>query len=121
MVLFLCFKVLNKGNIVGRRRNRRKKKQRKQARSSRLYDGKNKRLELIIKAGCICSVSTCQWSLSCSLEFHHKDPSTKRFNLDSWTLGAIADQRLIEEEFNKCVLLCSNHHKMHHAGLLVIK
>ena len=104
-----------------RHRTRRKSRQNRQKRESRLRDGKQKRLELIIKAGGICCVGTCQWSLSCALEFHHKDPDKKRFNLDSWTLGAINDKKLIEEEAEKCVLICSNHHKMFHAGLLVLQ
>ena len=98
-----------------------KTRRKRQNRESRLRDGKQKRLELVLKAGGICCVATCQWTLSCALEFHHRDPNEKRFTLDSWTLGAIEDKKLIEEEAKKCILLCSNHHKMFHAGLLVIQ
>ena len=46
-----------------------------------------------------------------SLEFHHKDPSTKRMSLgNSWT----HDPKKVEAEVKKCILLCEKCHKELH-------
>lgn len=48
------------------------------------------------------------------LEFHHKDESTKSFNI---ALGASRGKKGIDqlrEELDKCTVLCSNCHRKHH-------
>lgn len=42
-----------------------------------------------------------------ALEFHHHDPSTKRFNLSSQTRSLVD----LKEEVDKCMLVCANCHR----------
>jgi hypothetical protein len=50
-----------------------------------------------------------------ALEFHHIDPSTKDDKLSKFIRSKISKD--IIDEINKCVLVCSNCHKMIHAEL----
>lgn len=48
-----------------------------------------------------------------SLDFHHLDPSTKKFSIvvSRWASDSLA----VEEEIKKCVLLCKNcHYELEH-------
>lgn len=47
-----------------------------------------------------------------ALEFHHKDPVEKDFNI-----GSVAHKawKTIQQELDKCVMLCSNCHRIKHA------
>jgi len=45
------------------------------------------------------------------LDFHHKDPSTKLFDITS-KVGGQPD--MIKKEIAKCIVLCSNCHKILH-------
>lgn len=49
------------------------------------------------------------------LEFHHRDPKRKEFNLSLDKLTRSWDQ--VELELRKCVLLCANCHREYHAGV----
>jgi len=52
-----------------------------------------------------------------ALVFHHKDPSTKKFKLDSRHLANTKRERL-EEEVLKCEMLCANcHMEVHHPDM----
>ena|SRR5208337_3207565 len=53
-----------------------------------------------------------------ALDFHHRDPAQKSFEIGSlhrkgWSL------KRIQEEVNKCDILCANHHRMKHYGAMV--
>ena len=48
-------------------------------------------------------------------DLHHVDPSTKSFNLNKNYLSHYSLES-IREEAKKCILLCSNCHRMHHWG-----
>jgi len=48
-----------------------------------------------------------------ALEFHHRDPAKKRFQLDARTL-ANRQWNEIEAEARSCELLCSNCHAEEH-------
>ena len=50
-----------------------------------------------------------------ALEFHHLEPLEKDFAISG--NGACRSWQKIQEELDKCVLLCSNCHKEVHAGL----
>jgi 5-methylcytosine-specific restriction endonuclease McrA len=50
-----------------------------------------------------------------ALEFHHRDPSEKRFGLS--VRGITRSIATLREEASKCVLLCSNCHAEVEAGL----
>lgn len=64
--------------------------------------------ELVLQngGGCkMCGYNTCYRALT----FHHKDPSTKKFTLDSGNLFRYTWDAIIEES-KKCELLCQNCH-----------
>lgn len=66
--------------------------------------------ELIIEArkvGCL----HCGQLHPATLDFHHKDPKTKKFNL---TTGKTRSRKSIIEELQKCIVLCSNCHRILH-------
>lgn len=52
-----------------------------------------------------------------TLDFHHKDPTTKKFNLSK--RGCISQgfgKKKVLEEIKKCIVLCSNCHRILHWG-----
>lgn len=51
-----------------------------------------------------------------ALEFHHLDPTDKEFGPSNGLHYKLTD---LFNELRKCVVLCSNHHRMLHAGELV--
>lgn len=55
-----------------------------------------------------------------ALDFHHRDPKTKSFKLDMRSFSNL-NLETIEEELNKCDLLCANCHREEHHPDLVIK
>jgi len=71
---------------------------------------KNLRLKLRqikIKSGCIkCGYNIC----SEALEFHHRNPEEKIFNIGTGCLASFAWWK-IEEEMGKCDILCANCHR----------
>lgn len=48
----------------------------------------------------------------CVYDFHHIDPSTKRFSISS-AIASLARERLLEEAL-KCEVLCANCHRLRH-------
>jgi hypothetical protein len=48
------------------------------------------------------------------LHWHHRDPSTKAFNVSRWT-GSPDNPRLLAE-IAKCDVLCANCHALEHHG-----
>lgn len=55
-----------------------------------------------------------------ALNFHHKDPLQKEFELNSNKIGSKPWESLLKEA-NKCKLLCSNCHAEHHYPQCSIK
>lgn len=55
-----------------------------------------------------CGYSKCQEAL----HFHHIDPSSKKFAISS--VRASISEKELEEELNKCKLLCANCHTEEH-------
>lgn len=53
----------------------------------------------------------CGYNHPGALEFHHKDESTKSFNI-----GNVSHKswKILLEEINKCELLCANCHRLEH-------
>lgn len=49
------------------------------------------------------------------LDFHHRDPSQKDFNLAD---NRTSNVELMLQEIDKCVLVCSNCHRKIHAGII---
>jgi hypothetical protein len=79
----------------------------------RNFEASQKRLALKVRAiehkGQHCVL--CDYDNPIGLEFHHLNPETKDFEISSkmsW--------KTILPELDKCILVCSNHHKEIHAG-----
>jgi 5-methylcytosine-specific restriction endonuclease McrA len=69
------------------------------------------------KGGCcqICKYSKC----ISALEFHHIDPSTKKFSISQLVMkDKSVTLEEIKSELDKCALLCANCHREVHAGLI---
>lgn len=76
------------------------------------------KVRLVSEAGGRCKLCGYDRCVA-ALEFHHLDPSEKRFALGSRGLGrSLADLRA---EARKCVLLCSNCHAEVEAGYAVVE
>lgn len=52
-----------------------------------------------------------------ALDFDHRDPSTKEFNIAEFDRRGVGFERL-QKEVAKCDVLCANHHRMKHFGVL---
>ena len=74
--------------------------------------GLSRKISFVKKLGGQCSVCGYKKNVS-ALDFHHVDPSTKKFQLD---LRVLSNNKLsvLEEELNKCILVCSNCHREIH-------
>lgn len=56
-----------------------------------------------------------------ALDFHHREPSSKRFQIDMRTLPN-TNLNVLKEELDKCDLLCANcHREEHHQDLAMDK
>ncbi len=72
---------------------------------------------LVDEAGGCCVI--CGYSRSMvALQFHHVDPSTKRFNLGM--KGISRSLETVRAEAAKCVLLCANCHAEVEAGISIL-
>jgi hypothetical protein len=64
-----------------------------------------------LKAGLACSV--CGETHPACLDFHHRDPYKKSFNLaEGWKTRTWQE---ILDEVDKCDILCANCHRKHHS------
>jgi 5-methylcytosine-specific restriction endonuclease McrA len=70
------------------------------------------KLEWIKKFGGVCTLCKNKFPYFV-YEFHHKNPEDKEFE---WRNIKNASKEIQEKELNKCVLLCSNCHKIVHNG-----
>lgn len=52
------------------------------------------------------------------LDFHHMDPSAKKFSLHVRNICNLAWKR-VSAEMKKCVLICCRCHREHHVGLIL--
>jgi hypothetical protein len=72
----------------------------------------SRKLELIKMMGGKCSICGYDKNIA-ALEFHHRNPEEKKFQLDSRHLSNTSMKRILEEA-DKCIILCSNCHKEAH-------
>lgn len=77
---------------------------------------KRKKIELATILGGKCS--HCGWAPSApyefaALDFHHRDPSTKNHDIK----GNLTLSKSAHAEIQKCDLLCSRCHRLHHAQI----
>ena len=54
-----------------------------------------------------------------ALEFHHTDPTKKDFGVSS--KGYTRNWKRVQEELDKCVMLCANCHREVHAELAALR
>lgn len=72
-----------------------------------------RKLEFIELKGGKCEICGYDKNIS-ALEFHHLNPSEKKYKLDGRFLANASYEKILEE-LDKCILVCSNCHKeIHH-------
>jgi hypothetical protein len=70
-----------------------------------------------VKVRCAaCGYDKCKQAM----DLHHIDGNTKSFSISQAVLDQHITIEMIEQEIKKCVVLCSNCHREHHAGIQVI-
>jgi len=81
--------------------------------------GLKRKMFLIESKGGCCELCGYNKNLA-SLEFHHKDPSIKDFQLD---LRKLSNSKMVDllSEVEKCQLLCANCHRETHSPELEIE
>lgn len=72
---------------------------------------KQRRQDLIAHLGGVCQRCWQAFPYYC-YDFHHRDASTKSFNLTVGAMGRKWEELLLEVE--KCDLLCANCHRIRH-------
>jgi hypothetical protein len=63
----------------------------------------------------VCGYNKC----NDALELHHKNPSEKEFSMGKIMANPKAWFKIVEE-LKKCILLCSNHHREVHKGIISV-
>lgn len=78
--------------------------------------GLKRKYEYILSKGGKCE--RCGYNKNiAALEFHHKNPEEKEFQIDSRKF-ANANIETLKKELDKCIILCSNcHREIHHPDL----
>lgn len=79
---------------------------------SQTIRGLTRKVEFINLKGGSCNMCGYNSNIS-ALEFHHRDPSTKVFSIDTRKLANTNRDTLLIE-LNKCDLICANCHREHH-------
>lgn len=59
----------------------------------------------------------CGENESCCLEFHHRDPAEKDFEISNMANWGMSIERILKE-MTKCDVVCSNCHNKIHAGVI---
>lgn len=78
--------------------------------------GLKRKYEYVLKRGGKCEICGYDKNLAV-LEFHHRDPNNKEYQVDMRKFSNTNLDKL-EEELEKCDLLCSNcHREQHHPDL----
>lgn len=81
--------------------------------------GLKRKIQAITKLGGKCSKCGYDKNIA-ALEFHHKDPKEKEFQLDVRHFSNVNIEKL-NKELDKCDLLCSNCHRETHNPELELK
>ena len=78
--------------------------------------GIKRKYEAILSRGAKCGKCGYDKNIS-ALEFHHLDPNLKEYQIDSRRFSNTSIDKL-EQELNKCILLCANcHRELHYPEL----
>lgn len=98
------------------RRYRREWYARNKKRAKSAVLSRKKRIgELVKEAKSGKSCVRCGESRVACLDFHHVDPSTKRFALATARNVGLSLETILEE-IKKCIVLCANCHRVEHDG-----
>ena len=107
-----------KGRQASRRRSAKYREEHPEKTKASIQKYKEKKQQLVNEYktyGCsICGYDKCLQAL----DLHHKDPQEKDSSVAD--LVCKAGIARVEEELSKCVVLCANCHREHHAGLLIL-
>ena len=60
----------------------------------------------------------CQEREPCCLDFHHRDPTKKKFKIGE---GYRCNRDKKMKEIEKCILVCANCHRKLHKGFLIYR
>jgi hypothetical protein len=73
---------------------------------------RDKKIQAVAVKGGVCEVPGCEITHPAALQFHHRDPTTKLFEISTGTLSSPRKfpWEVILREIEKCDLLCANHH-----------
>ena len=84
----------------------------KGSRNSRMTTYRNKiKIRAVEYKGGKCEVEGCGYNKCIdALEFHHINPEEKEFGVSQYPYG----WERLKKELDKCILVCSNHHKEIH-------
>lgn len=66
-----------------------------------------------------CCIPKCEEKHPSCIDLHHVDPSEKDRNVSQLLYGGWSEKK-VRAELSKCVPICSNCHRKHHAGHLKI-
>lgn len=86
-----------------------KRKPRRRIRRESHKEIKERLVRLLGGQCAVCGYKRCL----AALEFHHRDPKTKKFGIGSETVVRVPWEKVVAEAM-KCVLLCANCHREHH-------
>ena len=76
---------------------------------------KEAKLKIIAKAKDVpCAICQQQFD-ECCMDFHHLDPSEKKYAISDYNRYGL---KYLQEEIDKCVLLCAICHRLLHKGLV---
>ena len=105
-----------KGKANALERNRKYAKRNPETLKASQKKYKEKKRQVVNEArssGCVvCGYNKCNEAL----DFHHVDSSTKDKSISDLLCSGSIDA--LKEEISKCVVLCANCHREHHAGQL---
>ena len=88
----------------------------KEANLLRMSRGRiNKQAYVDQRTGSTCECCGEKWPIEL-LEFHHKNPKDKLFELQQQWNTKVVKQKVLDEA-DKCALLCSNCHALEHVAL----
>lgn len=80
--------------------------------------GLKRKYEAVLQRGGRCERCGYDKNLS-ALEFHHRNPEEKEFQIDMRRFSN-TNLETLKEELNKCELLCANCHREHHNSDLLL-
>lgn len=88
---------------------------RKKKTQNKAKRGRDLKAQLLMNKGGKCSACGLLYdgTNACVFDFHHIDPTLKLFNVNVGTFN-IHSISVINEEADKCIILCSNCHRLTH-------